>query len=528
MNAPTPRTVHKMRAPGDATRSVVVIGAGAAGLACASTLLANNVAVTLLEATQRIGGRCRTESNFGGHGPCELGATWVHGVQGNPLFAMCSELNLLPISTRSQKPPLPLHLSFDQQQVDGKMVRDVNRVLRTAVSEVEDGTAWPEPVSLGEHVRDAWARARAHLLDRHGGTESAELIDAAWRAAEKHQCAIDGCGDLSEESAGRAFAQFDDYDGRDVPSRPDLGGFSAAMEALAAPLRASGDLRLGCAVEAVDWHDGWATVVCEDGNRLTADAACVTVPLKPLRSSLRFTPPLPAANRAGLDAIALGQVEKLFVLFEHPETGAEVVPPLPTLHLLWAGVGDGPPPPLESGGWVRCMHSLHRARYDGTGPPALREAHGGTSSEASDDGGAFGGDSSSGGGLRRQSLVGWLTGESAAAVSGRGTEELLPELLNGLGPFLDQLDGWRPVACHATAWAADPRYGGSYSFPRARAPADAAVQLASPLTTPDGCPLVCFAGEATSVAGFGTVAGALESGQREAERLLRAWGLQKV
>ena len=36
-------------------------------------------------------------------------------------------------------------------------------------------------------------------------------------------------------------------------------------------------------------------------------------------------------------------------------------------------------------------------------------------------------------------------------------------------------------------------------------------------------PVVCFAGEATS-ASFGTVGGALESGRREARRLLSAWG----
>ena len=59
------------------------------------------------------------------------------------------------------------------------------------------------------------------------------------------QCAIDGCGDLAEQDAGAAYATYEPFDGKNVASRPDLGGFGAAMEALAAPLRAAGALRLG-------------------------------------------------------------------------------------------------------------------------------------------------------------------------------------------------------------------------------------------------------------------------------------------
>ncbi len=52
----------------------VVVGAGAAGLACARALVAAGKTVAVLEAADRIGGRCWTREDGR-----ELGAEFVHG-----------------------------------------------------------------------------------------------------------------------------------------------------------------------------------------------------------------------------------------------------------------------------------------------------------------------------------------------------------------------------------------------------------------------------------------------------------------
>ena len=59
---------------------------------------------------------------------------------------------------------------------------------------------------------------------------------------------------------------------------------------------------------------------------------------------------------------------------------------------------------------------------------------------------------------------------------------------------------------------------------RRRAAADVTQRLATPLVADpvDGAPVVCFAGEATSAARYGTVGGAIESGRREAARILKS------
>ena len=96
-------------------------------------------------------------------------------------------------------------------------------------------------------------------------------------------------------------------------------------------------------------------------------------------------------------------------------------------------------------------------------------------------------------------------------ITGKIAKELLPELLEGLEPF--QLP-WRPLAVHATSWTSSPHSGGAWSFPRVGAPKDVAQALAAPLGR------LSIAGEATSPQFFGTLHGAVESGQRAAAEVL--------
>ncbi|MCB1493149.1 MAG: FAD-dependent oxidoreductase [Rhodobiaceae bacterium] len=64
---------------------VVIVGAGAAGLAAAKTLLAEGRTVQVLEAMDRIGGRAWTrDTDFGV--PFDIGCAWLHAADRNPFF----------------------------------------------------------------------------------------------------------------------------------------------------------------------------------------------------------------------------------------------------------------------------------------------------------------------------------------------------------------------------------------------------------------------------------------------------------
>ena len=61
--------------------SILIVGAGAAGLAAARTLSAHHIPVTILEARDRPGGRIYTIASSVDSMPIELGAEFVHGAR---------------------------------------------------------------------------------------------------------------------------------------------------------------------------------------------------------------------------------------------------------------------------------------------------------------------------------------------------------------------------------------------------------------------------------------------------------------
>ncbi|WP_299615399.1 FAD-dependent oxidoreductase [Pelagibius sp.] len=71
-------------------RTVAILGAGMSGLSAAQRLAGKGLAVTVFEARDRIGGRVWTDGRLGL--PLDLGASWIHGIEGNPLMALADSL----------------------------------------------------------------------------------------------------------------------------------------------------------------------------------------------------------------------------------------------------------------------------------------------------------------------------------------------------------------------------------------------------------------------------------------------------
>lgn len=87
--------VSAIAAPGDF--DVVIVGAGAAGIAAARRLAGTRARITLIEASDRLGGRCFTDSSTFGV-PFDRGAHWIHAPDLNSVVPLASKsgFNIYP------------------------------------------------------------------------------------------------------------------------------------------------------------------------------------------------------------------------------------------------------------------------------------------------------------------------------------------------------------------------------------------------------------------------------------------------
>ena len=87
---------------------IVVIGAGAAGIAAARRIQAASRSVIVIEATDRIGGRCLTDT-ASYDVPFDRGARWLHSPDTNPMvrFARSAGLEVYPAPLGPENPYRP-------------------------------------------------------------------------------------------------------------------------------------------------------------------------------------------------------------------------------------------------------------------------------------------------------------------------------------------------------------------------------------------------------------------------------------
>jgi monoamine oxidase len=275
---------------------VVIIGAGAAGLAAAAALAGSGRSVVVLEARVRVGGRIWTRREPGLAAPVELGAEFVHG------YAQETVAHLNRAGSTVVESP-DVHLAFKDGEVTPRtgFEQVVKAVRETRVLEREDMT-------LNE------------FLDKHlSNVLSVEAREYARMLAEGFDAA-----DPARVSARALAEEWTSASMTDEPqSRPD-GGYDLLLgELVSAASRGKLRLQLEAPVRAVTWQQGRVEVEAECLGRplrITATQAIVTLPLGVLQAApdalgaVRFSPPLDA-KREALGLLGFGPVIKLNLRF---------------------------------------------------------------------------------------------------------------------------------------------------------------------------------------------------------------------
>ncbi|KAK9810120.1 hypothetical protein WJX72_005080 [[Myrmecia] bisecta] len=300
-------------------QKVVVVGAGYSGLAAARTIsqeAAPGTSVIVLEAGNRIGGRACT-AEFAGCGKVALGATWLHGLIGNPIFELAVQHGFLTGEEVKQKDDFFGAAKWAREgRTDLLQGEELDTILEgaalwsEAIENIEEGPGLAAASTVGEYMQHAWQQ----VASQPGMTpERLRLFAQAWHWRELLQRAMDGCHTTHDMSAA-GLAGYGELEGPNLPL-PD--GLQALAEVLAEGL----DIRLGHAVQRISWGAEGVTVTCANGVVLEADAVIVTVSLGVLKASHEqlFQPPLPAAKVRAINKLAMGVVDKIFVSFDSEE-----------------------------------------------------------------------------------------------------------------------------------------------------------------------------------------------------------------
>jgi hypothetical protein len=123
-----------------------IVGGGIAGLACAQELLRScdremiDVEVVLLEGRSRLGGRLWTDTDtfqtktFSSF-PVDLGASWIHGIDDNPLAALAREAGTHFVTVDDEVKMLGEAMHVIDKDCDERMGKLFDDILEQAVSQ---------------------------------------------------------------------------------------------------------------------------------------------------------------------------------------------------------------------------------------------------------------------------------------------------------------------------------------------------------------------------------------------------------
>lgn len=280
----------KLTTVADVDGTVVVVGAGAAGLACAAALVAAGHTVIVLEARDRIGGRTWTADVDGA--AMDMGGAWIHGHQNNPTTVLADHFGL----THAE------HVYGEYVTMDVGGTEPLTAADSRAANTRADAF-WSATGGMGEDR--SLLEAMISFFGPFAGLDRADRL--AWSTVVWQ--IEDGGGPVARASVKGWNQWGGGYSGKEHIIE---GGYVKLVDALATGL----DIRLSEPVSRIEHGDASVTVHAASGP-IVASHVVVTVPLGVLKAgSIVFEPSLPADKLASMDVLEMGNLEKVVLRYD--------------------------------------------------------------------------------------------------------------------------------------------------------------------------------------------------------------------
>lgn len=274
-------------------KNILIVGAGLAGLAAAHKLKSLGHKVLVLEARDRIGGRIWTSTKWPDI-PLDLGATWIHGVQKNPITTLADTLGSQRVLTS--------YNSSKTYNTNGALLNDaeeeaLDTVKKSIMAALETAQDAPTDTSVRQ-IADAFLKTHEAPRDME------RLVNFVLSGSIEQEY-----GGAAEKLSAYWYDNSKSFSGEDAVFAE---GFKVITEYLAQDV----DIRLGQVVKQVYWQTSPLKITTNQ-NTFTADHVLITLPLGVLQAGdVAFHPPLPHAKQKAIDTLGMGVLNKCYLRFE--------------------------------------------------------------------------------------------------------------------------------------------------------------------------------------------------------------------
>lgn len=266
-------------------KTVVIVGAGISGLIAAKKLKDNGFNVVVLEAQNKVGGRLRTNRSLGL--AFDEGASWIHGVNGNPITTLAQQAGMNTFETVDES----------------RKSYDIGGTLRAATTY--------------DNAEDELYTILNSMYSQGNATQSFQSVfsnlhptkanDRLWKFFLSTYVTFD-CGDLDKLSS-LLYNEGEEFDGAEKIA---TNGYDTIANYLATNL----DVKLNQRVSRIDYSDTKIKIT-HNGIVTEADYTIVTVPLGVLKANaIQFIPSLPATKLTAIQKIGMNCVNKFLLTWD--------------------------------------------------------------------------------------------------------------------------------------------------------------------------------------------------------------------